>query len=1163
MKKQKICITGSLGYIGSELCQLLSGEARYKDIICIDNRFISGRVQQLRDWGMQFYQGSILDREFLQQHLHDADVVYHLAGITDVAYTSTQSNPVQDRAITETGIMGTRNILNTIPDICRVIFPSTHVVYGGLWKARFDLVESDVIIPDLTYAQGKAQSESDIRNHQNHIIVRLGSVYGLSGDTMRMNIMPNLFSKIASQDGTISLYGSGIQYKSLINIHDVVRAMKYLAEGEYTGTYHLSNENMTVKQVAQICKEINSKVILIETDDEIPNQGYTLSNQKLIDTGFKFLYNIKDSIREMIQAWSAKPQPEQLEYIIRGGKEYADIRGRILNYELTEPINLIGWIESREYTVRANHYHPIQEQKCLLISGRYVSVTQDLSYPNAPIEYKVIHAGDIAVIRPNVAHAMVFLTDSIFLNLVRGEREHENYGITHTIPYELVAPDIRDEIIRMYRRDCRCCGYTDLKGSLSLGMSPLANNLLDTPDQHVGMYPLELEWCPHCYNVQLSCVVPPEKMFDNYLYVSSTSATFRNHFELAAQRYIGEFNLTSQSLILDIGSNDGVFLKPLQDRGIRVCGIEPARNIANLANANGIPTICGYFNQESAHNVYETYGSPDIITASNVFAHADDLAGITNTVFSLLKPDGVFIIEVQYIMDTIKDLTFDNIYHEHVNYWSVWALNYFFCNLGYRMFHVEHIDTHGGSIRCYTKREDGEQCDRTVEDFITNELQYGINSHSTFITFAQRVADIRTTVRRNMKLLKERFPVIAGYGSPAKATTALNYFGITSDDIQYTIEDNPLKHSKILPGSGIPITGILATNRESQGISRLPPDLVIVLAWNFYDSIRAKLTNDVSCISIKDLEIVDTMPILDTTTLTGAQSTGKVYDCFLFFNELDLLEMRLNILDSVVDYFVIVEANITHSGVPREYCYEANKGRFSKWSDRIIYIQVDDIPEQFVYVESIDLGGGAAELPDRSRVYNDIMYYIQKQTVCDLTNLNACREQWQRASIIRGLHNAQPDDIIMLSDIDEITNPDTLSYILANFDENKVYAMRMNSYYYYLNLLKETNWVGARIATCRKFQEYTPITFRHIRDTIMANGGWHFSYQTASGVQEKLQAYSHADMATEDIIQHLPERIQQGIDPYNRGQKLKRVEVDSTYPKYLLDNIDTYKHMIL
>ena len=202
--------------------------------------------------------------------------------------------------------------------------------------------------------------------------------------------------------------------------------------------------------MAELCKKFNPKIELIDTNDKIPNLGYTLSNQKLLNTGFKFIYNLENSIKEMVSKWSKKDINPELEYIINGTKEFIDERGKISNYELPEPINLIGYIESKKGSVRANHYHPIQEQKCLLVTGRYASVIKDLSCKNSAIETRLIKAGDIAVIKPNVAHAMVFLEDSIFLNLVRGERDHENYGVTHTIPYQLVDENLKNELLNKF-----------------------------------------------------------------------------------------------------------------------------------------------------------------------------------------------------------------------------------------------------------------------------------------------------------------------------------------------------------------------------------------------------------------------------------------------------------------------------------------------------------------------------------------------------------------------------------------------------------------------------------------------------------------------------------------------------------------------------------------
>ncbi len=859
--KQNIIITGGLGYIGTKLCELYSGEAWFKNITVIDSAFHSERIKQLRAWGINFIQAGILDDEAMKFHLKDADIVFHLAGITDVAYTKTESNSEKDLRIKQVGEDGTKNIIKYTNERCKIIFPSTHVVFEGFGETKVDIDETQEPCPVLTYAKGKVVSENNlIYNQKNHVIVRLGSVYGYSNDSTRMNIMPNLFSRIASQDGTIKLFSGGVQLKSLVSIMDVARCLKFVAENDSINReiIHCSNETMTVREVAQLCMEYNPELKLEDTADEIPNLGYTISNKKLLATGFKFLYNIGDSIREMIGNWSAKKMNAELEYKILGGKSFADGRGRILNYELPEPINLIGHITSKRGSVRANHYHPIQEQKCMLLKGQYISVTKDLSDSVAQLEFRVINEGEIAVIKPNVAHAMVFMKDSIFLNLVRGERDHENYGVTHTIPYDLVDLHLADRILCTYKTECRCCGGSSLESAVSLGMSPLANSLLESADENAELFPLEMMHCPDCHNCQLSVVVPKTWMFDNYLYVSSTTASFRKHFEDAAIKYITEFNLDGNSLVIDIGSNDGVFLRPMMERGIRVLGIEPARNIAKVANENGIPTISYYMGSDemflkSAQDIFNNNSfKAKLVTASNVFAHTDMLYSMTTEAFQLLDSDGIFIIEVQYLLDTIRDLTFDNIYHEHVNYWSVVSLVNFFNKMSLCVYRVEHINTHGGSIRAYVKRK-GCEIDPSVEMFLEAEKESGILDLQTYMDFGNRVAEIRKNVLRNIRLLKKEYAVIAGYGSPAKATTALNYFGINSDDISYIIEDNPLKMGKFIPGVNIPIKGKDFCFQDDN-----LPGLVIVMAWNFFDEIRKNnqdlIDKGVVFMSIKDLQ---------------------------------------------------------------------------------------------------------------------------------------------------------------------------------------------------------------------------------------------------------------------------------------------------------------------
>lgn len=847
----KIVITGALGYIGSELCKIYSGFSRKNKIVAIDSRFISEKVSQLRDWGIEFIQCDILDQK-ISQILCDADIVIHLAGITDVAYVNTQADEVKDNQIKKVAVEGTRNILNCISDQCKIIFPSTHVVYEGFKDTVLDIEEDVEPCPVLTYSKGKIQSEIDIKNSgKKYVILRLASVYGYSGDTMRIGIMPNLFSKIASQNGEIKLFSKGVQLKSLVPLIDVARCFKFMADSNITNEiFHLSKDACTVKKVAELCKKINPKIKITETEDEIPNFGYTISNKKLLSTGFKFLYNLEQCLSEMITRWSQRPINQNTEFIVNGAKEFIDERGKILNYELPEPINLIGLIESKSGTVRANHYHPIQQQKCLLIKGKYVSVTKDLLIDNSPIETRLIKAGDVAVIHPNVAHTMVFLEDSIFLNLVNGEREHDNYGITHTIPYKLVDEDFRKNLIKNFTYKCRSCESEDLLDVISLGLSPLANNLLNK-NETCERFPLELKYCNKCKNCQLSYTVEPEKMFDDYLYVSSTASSFRKHFESAAKKYVDKFNLNKNSLVVDIGSNDGVFLKPIKELGCKIVGVEPAKNISKLANENGIFTLNNYFNTSSVDEILSKYGNADIVTASNVFAHSDDLKNITNETFRLLKENGTFIVEVQYLLNTLQDLTFDNIYHEHVNYWSLTSLNNFFKKLGFYVNSAERIETHGGSIRVYVNRF--ENVENSVLEFLEIEKQNGLLEYSTYLEFKNNVEKIKLNVIKNLKNLKTKYSKIYAYGSPAKATTALNYFGIDNSLIECTIEDNQLKHNKIIPGVNIPIFS------KNHCLNNLP-NLIIVLAWNFFEEIKNNnkdlIEMGVKFLSIKELQNV-------------------------------------------------------------------------------------------------------------------------------------------------------------------------------------------------------------------------------------------------------------------------------------------------------------------
>ncbi len=846
--KKKIIITGGLGYIGTELCKLYSGVSWHHQIIVIDNRFISERVNQIRNWNMDFIQGDILNKELIKKYCSDADVVHHLAGVTNVPRTKNEASADQDDKIKEVGEKGTQNILNVISNKCKIIFPSTHVVYEGIDEVKTNIKESEETKPVLSYSSSKAINEDQLKKSgKNYVILRLGSVYGYSTDSMRVDIMPNLFSKISSQNGTLKLFAGGRQIKSLVPLIDVARCFKFMEEKNEikSETFNLTKDTLTVKEVAEICKKHNPKVELKETNDEVPNLGFSLSNKKLLSTGFEFLYNLDKNIQEMIQKWSKQDLINDLEYVKNGKNLFVDERGLISNHELTEPINLIGMIQSKKGTIRANHYHPQQEQKCLFTKGQIIEIFQDILNPNSPKITQVVNEGQLSIIKPNVAHTMVFTKDTTFLNLVRGERDHENYGITHTVRHVFVDEKEKNLLLDCYKFDCRSCGNTDLKRVVSLGYQPLANNLINKKDEKCDLYPLEVNYCSKCHNCQLSVAVDPKKMFSNYLYTSSTSKVFRNHFVDAAKKYSKELKLNKKkSYVIDIGSNDGVALKPFLDLGFKkILGIEPAKNLAKLANKNKIKTFNGFLEKKNLKKIKK---NADLILASNVFAHSDKLKEMAECMISLLSKKGTIIIEVQYLMNTLKDLTFDNIYHEHYNYWSLTSLVNFFNQFKLKIFRSETVDTHGGSIRVYITKDIKVKIETSVKKMLKEEENYGIKEFKTYQKFGEKVYKIRKNVLINIKKLKNENKTIIGYGAPAKATTALNFFGI-SEEINFIVEDNKLKHNKFIPGVKIPI--------KNKSQIKNKKNTLLVLAWNFYKDIKKNnLSLSDNFINIKELE---------------------------------------------------------------------------------------------------------------------------------------------------------------------------------------------------------------------------------------------------------------------------------------------------------------------
>lgn len=386
----------------------------------------------------------------------------------------------------------------------------------------------------------------------------------------------------------------------------------------------------------------------------------------------------------------------------------------------------------------------------------------------------------------------------------------------------------------IHRTTCRVCGSEKLHKFLSLGATPLANSFLrkDQLDNPEDLYPLDVYFCSNCYLVQLLDVVSPEVLFTEYAYVTGASKPMQAHFTGFAEDVIENFKISKDSLVVDIGSNDGTLLHCFSNFCLRMLGIEPASNIARLAEANGIPTVNDFFNEDCAMNVYKEYGSADIITATNVFAHADNLESILRGVNHLLSDNGVFIIEVPYLLNLLNNMEFDTIYHEHLSYFAVHPLVYLFRKFGMEVVDVKQIPVHGGSIRVFVQKSPKQQS-QNVTKFLLMEREAKLDSLSTYMKSAKNVALIKEKLVKLLKALKDEGARITGYGATAKGNTLLNYCKIGTDILDYISDTTPFKQRRYTPGMHIPVFPEEEFHEE-------PPDYALLLAWNYADEISQK-----------------------------------------------------------------------------------------------------------------------------------------------------------------------------------------------------------------------------------------------------------------------------------------------------------------------------------
>lgn len=385
---------------------------------------------------------------------------------------------------------------------------------------------------------------------------------------------------------------------------------------------------------------------------------------------------------------------------------------------------------------------------------------------------------------------------------------------------------------------CRLCEATKLEQVLSLEPTPLANQFVRDKGVKQETYPLELLECQTCGHVQLSTVIDPDVLFRDYVYVSGTSPVFVDHFREYAEQSISKFDLKESDLVVDIGSNDGTLLRFFKEAGMKVLGIDPAISIAKQAIDSGIETIPEFFNYSLSKSIVEKYGQASLVVANNVFAHIHDLKDVVRGIQHLLKSDGVFIFEVSYLLKVCERTLFDTIYHEHLSYHHVAPLVSFFESNGLRLFQVQVSNTHGGSLRCYVGSRE-RRITPSVDMFCKKEASRGLfvpgrrREINIFERLDNTIKILGKTLTGRLKFLKSQNKKIAGYGAPAKVTTLMHQFGLSSDIVDFIVDDSPLKQGLFTPGKHIPVL-------PSNAIEEQKPDYLLILAWNFADPIIEK-----------------------------------------------------------------------------------------------------------------------------------------------------------------------------------------------------------------------------------------------------------------------------------------------------------------------------------
>ena len=406
---------------------------------------------------------------------------------------------------------------------------------------------------------------------------------------------------------------------------------------------------------------------------------------------------------------------------------------------------------------------------------------------------------------------------------------------------------------------CRFCKAPLHRTFVDLGMSPLCESYLSVAQLHEmePFYPLHVFVCDKCFLVQLLEYVSPDLIFTEYAYFSSYSDSWLKHARKYVEMISNRLDLRAESLVVEVASNDGYLLQYLIDKGIPVLGIEPAKNVAQVALKKGVPSISEFFGQAVARRLAAEGRQADLLIGNNVLAHVPDINDFVGGMKTLLKPGGVITMEFPHLLRLIERNQYDTIYHEHFSYLSLLTTARIFTAHGLRVFDVEELPTHGGSLRIFACHADNGDCQTTgaLQELKALEEAEGFGRVDYYCGFGEKVMATKRNLLEFLIAVKRRGQTVAGYGAPGKGNTLLNYCGIRTDFLEYTVDRNPYKHGKFLPGTHIPIF-------PPERIRQTKPDYVLILPWNLRDEITTQLAyvrewGAKFVIPIPDLEVLD------------------------------------------------------------------------------------------------------------------------------------------------------------------------------------------------------------------------------------------------------------------------------------------------------------------